>query len=157
LQTDGKILVLVVTGGAPAEVLRYTSTGTLDATFGSNGIATLPTNISTFGALALQSNGQIVVAGEVAAPSNGAAAFGLQRLNTNGTVDRSFGSQGLAIASIGFPGTEAVLLIQPNGDILLGAQLEPIGRRQPFHTALARFNSIGAFWTRPLAVAGQYL
>jgi uncharacterized delta-60 repeat protein len=94
--------------------------------------------------MALQTNGQIVVAGEVTAPSNGAAAFGLERLNINGTADTSFGSGGLAIASMGFPGTEAVLLIQSNGDILLGAQLEPIGRGQPFHTALARFNSTGA-------------
>jgi uncharacterized delta-60 repeat protein len=144
LQNDGKILVLVVTGDSTAKVLRYTSTGALDATFGGNGVATLPTAISTFGSMALQTNGQIVVAGEVTAPSNGAAAFGLERLNINGTADTSFGSGGLAMASMGFPGTEAVLLIQSNGDILLGAQLEPIGRGQPFHTALARFNSTGA-------------
>jgi uncharacterized delta-60 repeat protein len=144
LQTDGKSLVLVVTGAGLAEVLRYTSTGTLDTTFGSNGIATLPTPISTFGSMALQSNGQIVVAGEITDPSSGAAAFGVQRLNTNGTADTSFGSGGLGIASIGFPGTQAVLLIQPNGYILLGAQLEPTGRRQPFQTALARFLSTGA-------------
>jgi Domain of unknown function (DUF5122) beta-propeller len=36
LQNDGKILVLVVTGDSTAKVLRYTSTGTLDATFGGN-------------------------------------------------------------------------------------------------------------------------
>jgi uncharacterized delta-60 repeat protein len=144
LQTDGKILVLVVAGGETGEVLRYTSTGTLETTFGSNGIATLPTPISTFGSMALQSNGQIVLAGEVTDPSSGAAAFGVQRLNTNGTVDTGFGSGGLAVASMGFPGTQAVLLIQPNGDILLGAQLEPIGRGQPFHTALARFGPTGA-------------
>ena len=144
LQTDGKILVLVVAGGEAAEVLRYTSAGALDPSFGSNGIATLPTPASTFGSMALQSNGQIVVVGDITDPSSGAAAFGVQRLNTNGTVDTNFGRGGLGVASIGFPGTQAVLLIQPNGDILLGAQLEPTGRGQPFHTALARFGPSGA-------------
>ena len=144
LQTDGKILVLVVAGGEAAEVLRYTSAGALDPSFGSNGIATLPTPANTFGSMALQSNGQIVVAGDITDPSSGAAAFGVQRLNTNGTVDTNFGRGGLGVASIGFPGTQAVLLIQPNGDILLGAQLEPTGRGQPFHTALARFGPSGA-------------
>lgn len=143
LQTDGKILVLVGAGGETAEVLRYTPAGGLDPTFGSNGIATLPTSANTFGSVALQSNGQIVVAGEITDPSSGAAAFGVQRLNPNGTPDRSFGSNGLGVASMGFPGTEAVLLIQSNGDILLGAQLEPAGRRQPFQVALARFRSTG--------------
>jgi len=33
------------------------------------------------------------------------------------------------------------------GEILLGAQLEPTGRRQPFHTALVRFDSTGALDT----------
>lgn len=145
LQTDGKILVLVVAGGETAEVLRYTSSGTLDPIFGSNGIVTLPTPTKTFGSMALQPNGQIVVVGEVTDPSSGAAAFGLQRLNPSGAVDTSFGHAGLAIASMGFPGTQAVLVIQPTtGDILLGAQLEPTGRGQPFRTALARFLPTGA-------------
>jgi len=148
LQTDGKILVLVQAGNLTTEVLRYTSTGTLDTTFGNNGIAALATAFSgLFASMALQPNGQIVVAGEVSAPGTGAAAFGVERLNANGTADTAFGSGGLAVASVGFPGTQAVLLIQPDGDILLGAQLEPTGRRQPFHTALARFTSTGALDT----------
>jgi hypothetical protein len=46
---------------------------------------------------------------------------------------------------------------QPNGFILVGVQLEPTGRRQPFQTMLARFNSVGAldpaFGTQGIAVA----
>ena len=144
MQSDGKILVLVQAGDERTEVLRYTSIGALDATFGSKGISVLPTTFSpVFGSMAIQSNGQIVVAGEVSAPGTGAAAFGLERLNANGTADSTFGNVGLAVASMGFPGTQAVLLVEPDGDILLGAQLEPTGRREPFHTALARFTSAG--------------
>lgn len=48
-------------------------------------------------------------------------------------------------------------MAQPNGFILVGVQLEPTGRRQPFQTMLARFNSVGAldpaFGTQGIAVA----
>jgi len=138
LQADGKILVLV-----NGSVLRYTSAGSLDPTFGGNGIAVLPTAISTFGSMVVQANGQIVVAGEVTDPANGGAAFGLQRLNSNGGVDTTFGTGGLAVANMGFPGVQAVLVIEPNNDILLCGQLEPTGRHEPFQTALARFNASG--------------
>ena len=47
--------------------------------------------------------------------------------------------------------------MQPNGFILVCAQLEPTGRRQPFQTILARFNSVGvldpSFGTQGTAVA----
>jgi uncharacterized delta-60 repeat protein len=36
-----------------------------------------------------------------------------------------------------------VVLAEPDGNILMCATLEPTGRRQPFQTALARFNSAG--------------
>ena len=146
LQPDGKILILLnaINGPSATEVLRYTSTGALDATFGTDGIAVVPTAMSTFETMALESDGQVVIAGEVTDPATGAAAFGVQRLNSNGSPDTTFGKDGLAVASLGFPGTQGVLLIQPNGDILFGGQLEPVGRRQPFHTALARFTSTGA-------------
>ncbi len=147
LQTDGKILVLVnINNGTSftTNVLRYTTSGLLDTTFGAGGIATLPTTLTTFETMALQTTGEIVVAGEATDPATGAAAFVVERLNANGSADTSFGKGGLAIASLGFPGTESVVLIQPNSDILLCGQLEPVGRRQPFHTALARFTSTGA-------------
>ncbi|MBV9181217.1 MAG: hypothetical protein JO356_07890, partial [Acidobacteria bacterium] len=122
VQPDGKIIALVQAGNLTTEVLRYTSGGALDPGFGHGGIAALPIPFSeSFGTMALQSNGQIVVAGTVTDPGTGAAAFGVERLNTGGTVDATFGSGGLAIASIGFPGTQGVVLIEPSGDILLGS------------------------------------
>jgi uncharacterized delta-60 repeat protein len=147
LQADGKILILVSTGAGKAQVLRYTSAGKLDLTFGKNGFATLPTLFTTFGSMTIQANGQILVAGEVSDPVTGAAAFGVQRLNSNGSADPSFGTGDLAVANLGFPGVEVVLLIQPDGRILLGGQLEPVGRRQPFQTAAARFDATGALDT----------
>src|ERR1700733_5655869 len=138
LQSDGKILVLAgVTNGASTitDVLRYTATGALDTTFGSKGIAILPTMLGEIESMAVQSNGQIVVAGVVT------GGVGVERLNTNGTADTTFGTDGLATASVGGRGIapELVILAQPNGDILLASQLEPAGRRGSAQAFLPRF------------------
>jgi uncharacterized delta-60 repeat protein len=73
LQTIAADLKIVVSGntgsgGMPrVVVLRYNSNGTLDSTFGSNGVVTTsgvgPSNISSGNAVAVQSDGSIVVAG----------------------------------------------------------------------------------------------
>jgi uncharacterized delta-60 repeat protein len=150
LQADGKILVLVnvtITTSAgeitTTDVLRYTTNGALDATFGGNGIATIPTTLGEMESMALQSNGQILVAGI------GAAGFVVERLNPDGSADTTFGTNGFAAASLSGRGTgpQLVLLVETNGDILVVGQLEPIGRRQPFQTMLARFTSTGALDT----------
>ena len=61
---------------------------------------------------------------------------------------KSFGTDGLAVANANRGiGPELVVLIESNGDILVAGQLEPTGRRQPFQTVLARFNSGGALDT----------
>jgi uncharacterized delta-60 repeat protein len=152
LQSDGKILVLVDVSGTNSsgaftttDVLRYTSTGVLDTSFGDKGIAVLPTTVSAMASMAVQSNGQIAVAG---LSGFDGPAIEVQRLNTNGTVDTTFGTSGLAVANAGRgTGPELVVLIESNDDILVAGQLEPIGRGQPFQTVLARFTSGGALDT----------
>jgi len=136
-------LVLVVSG--VSEVVRYTSSGALDTTFGDDGIASLLNGSAV--SMMLQPNGQIVLAGVLSSSSG--AFLAVQRLNANGTQDTSFGKAGLALASLGGRGLGVgeVVLVQPNGDILVGAQLEPTGRRQPFQVMLARFSSTGALDT----------
>ena len=151
LQSDGKILVFV--GGTA--VLRYTTGGALDTTFGSNGIAVLSTAVG--GSLALQANGQIVIGGVVTA-STGGAELGVERLNPDGTLDTSFGNGGLAVLSLGrLPNTGTAVLVDPNtGNILTCTTLISLGYRGPYQTALARFNSLGSpdtsFGTQGLSV-----
>lgn len=142
LQSNGKILVFA----GSAAVLRYTTSGALDPTFGSNGITTLSTGV--FGSLALQANGQIVIGG-VVTPSSGGAELGVERLNPNGTPDTSFGSEGLAVVSLGrSPNVGTAVLVDPNtGNILTCTTLINVSRGQPYQTALARFNSSGALDT----------
>jgi uncharacterized delta-60 repeat protein len=67
------------------------------------------------GAVGVQPNGQIVIAGS---HFEGTSVFGLARLDTNGSLDSGFGNAGILTTSFqGGDGATAVL-IQPNGDIV---------------------------------------
>ena len=75
-------------------ILRYNSDGTLDTAFGTNGAATYSTSNDNAGySIALQPNGKIVVAGESSDGTN--RNFLVLRYNTDGTLDPSFGVNGV--------------------------------------------------------------
>lgn len=67
------------------------------------------------GAVAVQSNGQIVAVGS---DFDGSSLFGAARLDANGSLDSGFGTAGVLTTNFqGNDGATAVL-IQPNGDIV---------------------------------------
>ena len=110
LQADGKLLV----GGYGAalgygsytivRVLRFTTAGVLDPTFGSNGQVSLP-GLPSGGSqkvhLELLANGQIRVS------SAALGAFGTALLNSDGSVDTSFANGGVASLSLPVRGITA--------------------------------------------------
>jgi uncharacterized delta-60 repeat protein len=129
----GKILVA---SGEPARLVnqaqpapqagtltRYNSNGTIDKTFGSSGTAA---SLASASAVLLQSDGKIVIAGSLtsklnAPPTGDDVGFGIVRYSSNGSIDKSFGSGGVAIADFGVnaPVSGAfALAIQSNGDLI---------------------------------------
>jgi len=121
IQNDGKIIVACESQGSTyISLLRFTANGTLDSSFGSNGIAIK----SGLGgrALAIQSDGKIAVAGfSVKSTSTGGTAyeFALIRYNTNGSLDSTFGIGGIVSTAFGgFVMAEAIA-IQSDGKILV--------------------------------------
>jgi uncharacterized delta-60 repeat protein len=115
IQPNGQI---VVGGGIPGNndfpipaVARYNTNGSLDTTFGTNGITSIPSIEDVpFMALALQSDGKIVAVGE---------NFVVRFLST-GVLDSTFGTGGLASLGTDFIGTSPQgVAIQPDGNILV--------------------------------------
>ncbi len=111
VQPDGKI---VVVGGRTSTfnvqnmaAVRYNASGSLDATFGTNGIYVLPTLIGNLVASAkavavdLQPDGKILLAGTGGTNNSSNQIFLIIRLNANGTLDTTFGSGGRVIRDIG--------------------------------------------------------
>ena len=98
LQPDGKILVGTHGKLAPV-VLRYNTDGTLDSSFGTNGIATVHFPSSdvlepvsgSVGAIAITASGQIAVAAVDISSTVANASVAMVELTANGQTDTSFG------------------------------------------------------------------
>jgi uncharacterized delta-60 repeat protein len=110
------------------EVFRFSETGVADPSFSSfkfnfGGVTGGP------GAIALQSNGEILVAGSTEATRFSQSLFGVARLASNGEFDTTFGSGGTLTTSFaGAAGVDA-LLIQTDGKIVaVGGMIDPQNR-----------------------------
>jgi len=87
-------------------VLRLTSSGDLDGTFGTNGITT--TNLTGFNdearAMVVQADGKIILAGRVQV--NGQSDFALVRYTADGQLDTSFDLDGMVTTDFNGDGDE---------------------------------------------------
>ena len=135
LQSDNKIVVAGYFGNTTKTdfaVMRLNPDGSLDGTFNSTGIATIPvtTNDDDFGAaMDIQSfDGKIVVVG------NSGDSLSVIRLNTNGTLDATFDTDGKAYVS-GFNAN--AVLAQSDGKIFVAGEYNS-------YASVVRLNSNGS-------------
>jgi uncharacterized delta-60 repeat protein len=141
VQADGKILICGSNLGN-SFVIRLHPNGALDNSFGTGGFSqNVPVEVST--GIAFQSNGKIVVCGQHITPSLD-TQYAVFRVNSNGTVDSTFGTNGLVVDAYqpGLQGNEAWdVIVQADGKILIcGSHHNGITRR----ANIARFNSDGS-------------
>ena len=143
VQPDGKIVAAGSAGcrldfgdpGCSFAVARYDADGSLDATFSGDG--KVKTRFSA-GAqaydVALQPDGKIVVAGEAWRDPTDSDDWdlALARYETDGSLDTTFGTNGLARAFVGSGVGARALVIQPDGYIVAGGP-----------TGIARFDTHG--------------
>lgn len=118
-QTDGKLIVVgryLNGSNFAAAVARYNTNGTIDTTFGSGGKVTTQINSTYPQAVAMQTDGKIVVAGFIFTGAN--YDFLLLRYNTNGTLDTSFDGDGIVTLNITVADLLYGVAIQPDGKIV---------------------------------------
>jgi uncharacterized delta-60 repeat protein len=147
VQTDGKILLagsagaLNTTGNTPA-LARFNADGTVDTTFGNSGQESISFGSNTSGiqALALQSDGKILVAG------TSSDSFTVARLTSNGALDTTFGANNSGVAAVAArAGVVAGLAVQPlDGAIVVAGTATPLSNQG---VAVMRFSSTGALDT----------
>ncbi len=122
IQPDGKIVVAgnTVSGSNWVfAVMRFNADGTLDTQFGTNGIDTLEAGghgSEAYG-VKVQTNGKIVVTGYTTV--FGQYKFSTMRLNTDGTVDTTFGNAGVAVNSISNDDGAYGMALQADGKIIV--------------------------------------
>lgn len=134
-QTDGKFIVagtltskLINPPGSNQTgfaLVRYNPNGSIDASFGTHGAV-----LTTFGsnpnaiafALAIQSNGDIIAAGQAG------SSLALSRYNSAGKLDITFGSGGTLSTSLGSHASAiSSLVLQSDGKIVAAGSIFSIG------------------------------
>jgi uncharacterized delta-60 repeat protein len=144
--------VIAVTLFARPRPAAAAADGDLDASFGSGGkiVSDFFGRSNNANAIALQSDGKIVVAGH-ALSASGPPDFALARYHSDGSLDTSFGSGGRVTTDFaGRSDNAAAVAIQPDGKILaaggadLGADPGPVPGNGQFNFALARYNPDGS-------------
>ncbi len=121
---------------------RYNVDGSLDTTFGTSGKLTIAigSNDDVAQAIAIDSNGKIVVAGYSSNGSN--FDFALARYNPNGTLDTTFDSDGKLTTPIGTTTADVAfaMAIDSAGKIVVAGESN-------YDFALARYNVNGTLDT----------
>ncbi|HEX8637823.1 MAG TPA: FG-GAP-like repeat-containing protein [Pyrinomonadaceae bacterium] len=155
VQADGKIVVAGwSTSTSRYLIVRYNADGTLDASFGAGGKVIVQVGTSIIGgqvsSAALQADGKIIVAGDVGVDVGQSTQprFSLIRLNTNGTLDSTFGSGGKVVTAI--PNGDGSRIydveIQADGRIVAaGSSFIPNSGNS--ETAVVRYNADGTLDT----------
>jgi uncharacterized delta-60 repeat protein len=118
IQPDGKIVIAGYTGIASftliskAAVVRLTTAGLADPTFGTLGLATFDA-LDRVNGVALQADGKVVIVGTATND------FGIARFTSAGVTDAAFGTNGLVrVDFFGGADTPYDVLVQPDGKIV---------------------------------------
>jgi uncharacterized delta-60 repeat protein len=122
IQPDGRIIVAGWTTPAVSQgafgAVRYDTTGGIDPTFGTNGLATVSFGgAGTANGLALDGLGRLLLVGDVPM-----AAGAVLRLEPNGTLDPSFGTLGATRTDVPSFGTVLQkVVVSPNDEKIVAA------------------------------------
>jgi uncharacterized delta-60 repeat protein len=134
-QANGRIVVAGTSSAAGAVVARLRASGTLDPDFQGDGRVTLPGG-GTANAVLVQPDGRIVVAGN----ASGSAMMTVMRLRANGSLDTTFGGDGVVTIEFGLLADLAnAAVLQPDGKIVVAGYAQ--GDEE---VAVARLNTNGS-------------
>ena len=152
VQKDGKIIIggnTHLNGNAAFVLARYTTDGKLDETFATGGkfIDDFGVQNNQLKSIAIQTDGKILAGGSI---DN---TFAIIRYNTDGSLDKTFGINGLQKDSFGVSGIVNSICIQSDGKILAGGTV--LARYNMDGTLDTSFNGIGYAGINAASIAVQ--
>ena len=159
IQSDGKILAVGYSNNTNNNdnlglvLARYNSDGSVDQSFGTNGVVI--SNRGSGDAMALQPDGKILVTGQTNLNSTGFSRFITQRFKSDGTLDKTFGTNGEVITTIfeenqATPQRGTAISLQADGKIVIAGSIYiGIGIQDsiPVYFAVLRYNTDGTLDT----------
>jgi len=163
VQVDDRIVAAVqvpAVAGQGIALYRFNADGTQDTSFGTNGVVVTgeATGSLISQSVAILASGQIVVGGHQHTFSSLNVSFMAARYSANGSLDTTFGTNGIASAGSGLNPYNEGMALEPDGRIVLAGYTN--SGPQAFY--LARFlgagPQIGSFTANPNPVtAGSSL
>lgn len=144
LQSDGKIVIVGTACCYDFALVRYNTDGTLDMTFGTDGMVTTDFNGSDYAeSVAIQQDGKIIAVGWTLL--GGYSYFALARYDTDGDLDATFGTEGTVI--IGFGGNTSAyayaIAIQTDGKIVAAGGCGSVSETRNGDIAVVRISDDG--------------
>lgn len=146
---DNKILICGCTWNSSSydfALVRYNSEGSLDTTFGVNGVVTtsIGSGDDESNCILLQPDNKILVTGSTSNVIDGSKSnFALVRYNFNGSLDNTFGSDGIVVTAIDTVSGFTAATIQADGKILAAGNTGIFNstNNNIFYSVLARYIS----------------
>lgn len=153
IQANGRIVVAGESFADPATkisdfaIARYSSTGTLDTSFSSDGKWKMDFlgGINALTGLVIQPDGKILAAGYAETSSgSGVFDFALVRLNSNGSFDKTFDQDGMLTTDFSNSTDKAYgISLQRDGKIVVAGHSLNLSTGK-YDFAVARYNSNGS-------------
>ena len=136
--TTAPVIVALVVQALPA----LAAAGALDPHFSGDGkvITRVGPSFSTGHAVAVQTDGRIVVAGSAQVSASGGFAFAVVRYNPHGSLDDTFSDDGRVMTRIGSTSFGRAVAVEPDGKIVV-AGFAAVNGRERF--AVARYKPNG--------------
>lgn len=151
LLSDGKIIVTVNTSINKILLYRFNSDGTLDLTFGLNGISsiTVPVDYTYFYSsdTSINANGNIVLLTSITDSMYSNINFAIVQLNPEGIINIDFGNNGIVIGDLGTTNNDYPkdIRLQDNGKIIVSGFTMMTSSNRNF--IIMRYNANGSLDT----------
>ncbi|MEJ7827382.1 MAG: hypothetical protein WKF91_04285 [Segetibacter sp.] len=148
MQSDGSIVAAGGTAtlsGNNFALTRYRIDGSLDQNFGLSGKVTV--NVGSYSianSLAIQSDGKIVAGGDAFIENNSNYDFALVRINPDGSLDNTFGTDGKVTTDFGMHEQIHCIALQSDGKIVAAGLGTTSGNSSGYAFSLARYNANGS-------------
>jgi len=153
---DNKMLYAGSQASNPIEryvVFKMNADGSFDNTFGTNGRAVIsvgPAMWSNLQNMGVQNTGKILLFGSNSGPQT-PFTTSISRLNTNGALDNSFGTNGVLIPNLGFNTNNVrywmVKVLGDNSFLVAGTHTEATTTTEITHDFIAKFDADGTLQT----------
>jgi uncharacterized delta-60 repeat protein len=147
LQPDGRIIAVgrpTPFNAGPIVVARYNPDGSLDPTFGGDGVVQVPGTFVDMESAALQPDGKVVVGATSQAGGFQTRNFALVRLLPDGAPDPSFDGDGIVISDFGGMESGYSVSVQGDGRLVLAGSRGTELPNEIRDLALARYLTDGS-------------